>query len=173
LEQLVRFGRQLGFPTNELMRLKQRLSKLKPGDRLASLFEQAQQLGRAPNDFELADIERLFHLFESHTNMVWEYRPDLKSFKGKVTFIRATELAVNFRAIMNAGTINLVGSMLDFPGVLAQRRRAREASARKWAKLATDGMAMKDAAGDHFTIIQEPLVEDLAARLKLELDAAD
>ncbi len=104
---------------------------------LGGILDAGQRQGLLSNDLQLADVERLYRIFERNDRALKQYRP--RSYDGRLTLVRSTEW-------QGEETLG-------------------------WRELASR-VEVRLLAGDHYSMIREPHVRDLAAILKEELARA-
>ena len=96
-----------------------------------------------PAGVELAQIQQLFHVFQSNVEALRRYRPQV--YAGQMVFFKANVP----------------------PGEPPNTPEA------DWSKLALSGLDLRGVPGNHYTILREPNVENLAEQLKQQLHLAD
>ncbi|HYH80393.1 MAG TPA: amino acid adenylation domain-containing protein [Longimicrobium sp.] len=135
------FARDLGVPAEDLDTLPAEAWEAGAERSLGSLLEHARVLHLVPPDLDLARLERMFGVFRAGVEALGSHVP--APFGGEITLI-------------------LAGS-----GDLA-RASARSVA---WERLAGRGATVRSVPGDHFTLLREPHVEEVAKELARRLDA--
>src|ERR1700750_1349083 len=93
-----------------------------------------------PDDLDISQFERLFRIFSDNLGATYEYRPSF--YPGRIIFMRPAE------RLGEALFTESSGEKTD------------------WHWLAADGVEVEIVPGDHFTMVREPHVGTLAARLE-------
>ncbi len=111
-----------------------------PEERLRACLEYAQRVQRFPADFELPAFQRLIEMLVGHLQALRSYQP--QTYAGQILFFSANERAADTPAHPE----------LD------------------WVPLATDGITIRRANGNHMTMISPPYVEELGQKLRQQLN---
>jgi thioesterase domain-containing protein len=93
-----------------------------------------------PTDLDISQFERLFRIFSDNLRATYEYRPSV--YPGRIIFMRPAE------RLGEALFTESSGEQTD------------------WHGLAAGGVELETVPGDHFTMVREPHVGALAARLE-------
>ncbi|HEV7474838.1 MAG TPA: amino acid adenylation domain-containing protein [Pyrinomonadaceae bacterium] len=109
-------------------------------EHLGLLLQQVVGAGLLPPDFDLKQLSRRFHVFETNVRAMLGYEP--QRYPGRITFFRASEPLSEFS----------------------------EDTAKDWHDLAADGVEVHVVPGNHYTMLREPLVQVVAEWLKVSLD---
>ena len=149
VQLLASLAGDLGLPISEA-----ELRGLEPDERLLLILEQGQNHLRVPHDYDLVQARRLLHIYKTNVEALRNYRP--RSYSGRVTLFRAHETP----------------SPNNFDS------RAFDSSARSdveptlgWSALSLQPVEVHEVPGDHISMMTEPHVQALAARLKDSLNA--
>jgi amino acid adenylation domain-containing protein len=110
------------------------------GGLLRQILERAKAAGVMPTDLDISQFERLFRIFSDNLRATYEYRPSV--YPGRIIFMRPAER---------------LGEALFTESSSEQT---------DWHGLAADGVEVETVPGDHFTMVREPHVGTLAARLE-------
>ncbi|HEY6323164.1 MAG TPA: alpha/beta fold hydrolase, partial [Thermoanaerobaculia bacterium] len=113
-----------------------------PGALLPALFARAQLSGSLPPDFDLDQLQRLYRVYRAHHLAMGGYRP----------------------------VPSALGAVLLCPE--AGPRSAPLGGGTGWGPFAVCGVRIEEVPGDHQTMMREPDVRVLAARLDRRLEEA-
>ncbi|HJR06705.1 MAG TPA: amino acid adenylation domain-containing protein, partial [Pyrinomonadaceae bacterium] len=122
------------------------LRRLEPDERLLHLLEQAREQRLVPLDYDLAQARRLLHVYQTNVRALSNYQPQPSA--QRITLFRAIESAMDSS---NNGRHSGIDPTLG------------------WAALSTHPVDVHEVSGDHISMITEPHVQSLAARLKRSL----
>jgi amino acid adenylation domain-containing protein len=138
----------LGLPISE-----EDLGPLEPDERLLRILEYGQKRRLFPLDYDLAQARRLLHIFETNVEALRNYRP--RRYSDRITLFRARE------APQNTFDNSLFDSSLssDVEPTLG------------WSALSSHPVDVHEVPGDHISMITEPHVQSLAARVKCSVNA--
>jgi thioesterase domain-containing protein/acyl carrier protein len=109
-------------------------------EHLGFLLQQWVRARSLPPDFDLKQLSRRFHVFETNVRAMLHYEP--QRYPGRITFFRASE----------------------------QLADISEDTAKDWQDLAAEGVEVHVVPGNHYTMLREPLVQVVAEWLKVCLD---
>ncbi|HEX8690813.1 MAG TPA: amino acid adenylation domain-containing protein, partial [Longimicrobium sp.] len=138
---LRQFARDLGVPAEDLDAVPAEAWEAGSERSLGSLLERARALHLVPPDLHLDRLERMFGVFRANVEALGSHVP--APFGGEIT-------------VLLAGTGDVA------------RASARSAA---WERLAGRGAVVRSVPGDHFTLLREPHVEEVARELARRLDA--
>jgi thioesterase domain-containing protein/acyl carrier protein len=142
---LTHFALDNGIPLDRFETEPNRWTKLAPNEQLNYVFNKARELGLLPAEMSIREVERLFALFKSNRRALRRYMP--QQYLGRITLFSASE-------------------QLDGPASL-------ETEAMNWAKWAVEGVDQHRIEGNHYTIIQEPQINVIAAMLRKQFEDID
>jgi amino acid adenylation domain-containing protein len=132
-----------GLPISEVD-----LRGLEPDERLLRLLQHGQEQRLVPLDYDLAQARRLLHIFKTNVEARRNYRP--RRYADRITLFRAREAPQN-------AFDNSPGSDVE--------------SALGWSALSSLPIDVHDVPGDHISMITEPHVQSLAAKVKGSVNA--
>ena len=135
LSLLANFARDLGLPVDRLELSTDELAKLDSEELLSYTLQRAIEAGIVPQDFQLAQVQRLFEVFKINVQAMQSYRP--KASSQRVTLLKAEE-----RPAVET-TDETMG----------------------WGELTSGEIEIHTVSGSHFTIVREPHVRNLAEQL--------
>jgi thioesterase domain-containing protein len=133
------FARQIGVDPTGLVPPETLFESQEAGDLLEPLLQWAQGARLLPADFSLEDIRRLFEIFAANLRAAAAYQ--LRPLDGRLILFQAGETPADERESIVAG----------------------------WRALARLGAEAAAVPGDHYTMLQEPHVVDLAHRIQEEI----
>jgi amino acid adenylation domain-containing protein len=132
---ILNFAQDMGISLDRLNISWDRLAQLDIEAQWGYLLEQAVLAGAVPPDSEPAQLRSLFNVFKANCMAVRRYVPRTRF--GRVTLLQAEKQA----------------------GASGSQRVS------EWSEWADGGLEVSTIPGDHFTIIREPNIKDLAERL--------
>ena len=137
------FARSLGLAPEGLLPSLEGFERLEREEQLAFVLEQGQRAGLLPPGMDAADLRRHLDVFAANLAARRDYVP--RTYSGRVTLLESAEPP-------KAG---------DAAGGLA------------WEALALGGLERGVVPGDHYSMLREPRVRQLARSLAERLDAAE
>ena len=143
LTLLATFAQELGIIWRSVPFDLNYLKELNSDARLAYLLDRAQRAEVIPANVALAQIRQLFHVFQSNVKAFHRYLP--QAYSGQIIFFKASEP---------------LGGSPATPET-------------DWNKLVLDGLDLRVVPGNHYTILREPNVGNLAEQLEPQLRLAD
>ena len=157
------FARYLGLPDEAIRELWTRLNESDRGRHLLDLLEVAQSNEVLPRSTVLTEIAGMLGVFKNNYRALESYAP--RACSAKITFFRAAEINEDDR---NDWTLRLRSRF----GAANQTKQLAltQRDIAGWKELATSGMVVYDAPGDHHSMIKEPQVEVLGGLLRTCLD---
>jgi thioesterase domain-containing protein len=132
---LASFARDLGLVPSELGRAVPDLRLLSADEKLGRLLEAAILRGLLPPDYELAQVRVLWQVFRANFRSARRYRPQLAALPVKL--IRATT---------------------------GEERHSPDGDL-GWTALVSGELEIHPVVGDHFSIVREPVVQEVARQL--------
>lgn len=148
VELLAGLAGDLGLPISE-----EDLRPLEPDERLLRILEQGQKRRLVPLDYDLAQARQLLHIFKTNVEALRNYRP--RRYSNHITLFRAREAPEN--TFDNSPFDSSLSS--DVEPTLG------------WSALSSHPVDVHDVPGDHISMITEPHVQSLAAKLKCSVNA--
>jgi amino acid adenylation domain-containing protein len=159
--QLISFAEDLGLDVDDTHASWRALSQMEQDDQLALVLDEAKKSHLLSADFALDDFRRLFNVFKANVGALYDYAP-LERYAGKVTLLSASERTEEPR---QAGRVRDFLRRLNFFKA-EQPAGTTPGFVTSWEKMATEGVEWYSVPGSHYTIVREPHVGMLAARLK-------
>jgi amino acid adenylation domain-containing protein len=130
LTLLARFGRDLGVSWQAVLYDLDYLKQLDLDERLAYLLEQAQRAKVMPLDIELAQIRRLFHVYQSNVTAIRQYVAS--PYSGAITLFKAQEAQTEAGMDLGWGKLAITGvTVQQIPG--DHYSAMREPNVKAWA----------------------------------------
>jgi amino acid adenylation domain-containing protein len=130
LTLLARFGRDLGVSWQTVPYDLDYLKQLDLDERLAYLLEQAQRARVMPPDIELAQIRRLFHVYQSNVTAIRQYVAS--PYSGAITLFKAQEAQTEAGMDLGWGKLAVTGvTVQQIPG--DHYSAMREPNVKAWA----------------------------------------
>ena len=124
------------------------LSQLDPAEQLGHVVEQAKLVGILPRDVALTEVLRRLDCCGARMNAARKYQPQI--YRGRITLFRASEIdAKAERPGHGSGEIDPTLG---------------------WGEFSTEPVDIEFVPGSHHTMILEPNVHALAARMKSHID---
>ena len=121
-------------------------------DQLAGVLSRAISADLVPADINFAEFRGLFEIFKSNIQALHNYAP--QKYAGRITLFTASEP-------FDSGE-----QRPDLEGDVARRAQGAKARWDLWAEQGVDSYVVP---GNHYTMVREPNVNTLAARLKARL----
>jgi amino acid adenylation domain-containing protein len=148
----------LGLAGEQLRALLQEINSLPPPAQLRRVWAETRRAGVVPAEMTLLEFRRLFDTFRANADMMRRYEPG--EYDSQVTLIAAEQ------------SLEQDPNFVPFdPGSETAAATPVEPS-HGWARLAPAGVDVHVVPGNHFTMMREPFVEALAARLRRCIDEA-
>jgi acyl transferase domain-containing protein/thioesterase domain-containing protein len=129
------------------------LAKLDPEARLRDMLEQLGERRLAASDAALGDVRRLFELFRANVTALWRYRPG--SYDGPMQVLRARDTPGG--NLLQALSIPFLKHVLS--AYLADPSFG-------WRSLCEKRPTVHIVPGNHYTMLDEPHIGTLAAKIK-------
>jgi amino acid adenylation domain-containing protein len=139
------FARNLGLPVDQLPLTLEDVRGMSADQRMALLVAEGRRFHILPPDVGIERLSHLFRAFAAHVQAMERYRPG--SFDGRLTLYRAAGEDGNGSGQGNGNGQDALG----------------------WSQLALRGVDIREIQGTHFTVMREPAVAELAARLAEDL----
>jgi thioesterase domain-containing protein len=117
---------------------------------LRQLWVEARRSAVVPSEMTLVEFRKLFDTFKIYTNIIRRYRPG--QFNGRLTLFCPEDDV----------------EQLIFSHRL---RPASEDGLKGWGDRATEGVELHTVPGNHFSMLREPNVQTLGARLRQCIEA--
>jgi pyochelin synthetase len=137
------FGQSLGLSPDQLAVFDDDFWKSGPDEQLARVLDRARTGNLVPADVDLPRFRRKLDVFAANLRATHNYVP--RAYPGRLTIFRA------------ADSLGLPSGEPDLG----------------WAGLAAEGAVSREVAGNHYSMMREPNVQELARQLRLCLDDAD
>lgn len=146
----------LGLANEKLVALLQEIRNLPPPTQLRRVWAETRRAGVVPAEMTLLEFRRLFDTFKASSEMMHRY--EAGDYAGRVTLIRAEQ------------SLEADPSFVRFDDWYETEAPSLEDPSHGWARLAAEGVEVHVVAGNHFSVMREPLVEGLAERLHACID---
>jgi thioesterase domain-containing protein len=169
--ELIYLGINLGLSPEQLSMSWPHVSKLEPDEQFDYIIELSKEAGTLPSTMDSTELRRLFRFTQANTESVWNYKP--KPFEGRLILIRASERMSYSDAHSESSSVGRLLRRLRIANFARWTNKSFLSQAHSWEKWATGGVEVQEIPGNHFTMIQEPHVRQLAERLKSCIDAAE
>jgi amino acid adenylation domain-containing protein len=124
-----------------------------PDEQLQSLLAQAQPLNILPSTAQLDDIRPLVQVFKANFQALCDYVPQV--YPNPITLFRARDflpVSQTSEELFDGAIVEPIGSLLN------------------WGELSPEPIEICTVPGNHYTIIAQPHVEQLAHQLRRYLD---
>jgi amino acid adenylation domain-containing protein len=132
---LANFAHDLGLSVDRLQFSTDELAKLGAEELLSYMLQRAIEARIVPQNFQLAQAQRLFEVFKNNVQAMQSYRP--KASSQRVTLLKAGERS----------TVETTDETMG------------------WGALTSGEIEIHTVSGSHFTIVREPYVRNLAEQL--------
>lgn len=120
------------------------LRQLAPDEQILYIMEKAKKARIMPQEITLHQVKRSLHNFRSRTEAARNYAPQV--YAGKVTLFRCTETRLEDKEILEADPMW------------------------GWSLVSSEPVELQVVAGSHESMVAEPLVLDVAAKLTTCID---
>jgi thioesterase domain-containing protein len=135
ITSLAIFARDLGLSVDRLKLSTDELANLDSEELLSYTLQRAIEARIVPQNFQLAQVKRLFEVFKINVQAMRSYRP--KASSQRVTLLKAGERS----------TVETTDETMG------------------WGALTSGQVEIHTVSGSHFTIVREPYVRSLAEQL--------
>jgi len=135
IKLLASFAHDLGLSVDRLKLWTDELAKLDSEELLSYTLQRAIEARIVPQNFKLAQVQRLFEVFKINVQAMQSYRP--KASSQRVTLLKAGERSTVETTDETTG----------------------------WGALTSGEIEIHTVSGDHFTMVREPHVRNLAEQL--------
>lgn len=139
--RLLSFGRLLGLTQEHLTLSLDEIRQLTRAERWDYLEERVKTANIFPADFASAELKDLYKIYEQNVQALRNYVP--QKYSGRLVLFNASE---------QPATQNGQEPTID------------------WSDLAEGGVTVQIVPGNHYTMIRQPGVKDLAERLRACID---
>jgi thioesterase domain-containing protein len=133
---LMSFARDLGLPPGRIDLPQRKLNQMGPDEQLKYILREARDADLIDPDLGFQQISQLLKVFENNVRAVGDYVP--QASPGNLTLLVASE----------------------------RLTKPVEDATLGWGSLVAGGVEVKVVPGDHYSIMREPHVKILAARLR-------
>jgi len=131
------------------------LQKLGPDDQVSCLLDQLKLANVLPQEMQLSWFRRILKGIWTRNEHLDQYRPQV--YPGRITLFRGSEIDPDFIKAQNA---------LDWTEIDAFD------PTNGWSKFSSEPIEVHEVPGHHYTIVREPQVRILAAKLSACLERA-
>jgi amino acid adenylation domain-containing protein len=166
---LERFAQNFGLPMDISIPMEEFMS-LGQRERIEYLLERAREIGDMPEDFKISRVMRYFQIFKLNSQALAAYRPG--PYHGRVLLLKASEPFPTVIRNPDISPFDRFAHRMSFLGRWLKLKLWDRLvnSSLGWSKIEGCEVERGQVPGDHFSILLEPKVKNLAERLRQALE---